>query len=133
MLHHFTEQIERLLTALLLFLLGGYLVTEGLPTLSWQGALLAAALILVIRPLAGFASQLGFPADRRERLVTALFGIRGIGSLFYLAYALGHVPFTGYAEELWAVVSFTVLASVLLHGVSATPVIRRLDRRRFDS
>ncbi|MFF7339870.1 cation:proton antiporter [Streptomyces sp. NPDC008163] len=129
-LHGFSEQIERLLTAALLFLLGGYLVATGLADLPWQGALLALALILVIRPVAGAAAQLGFPTEPRERAVTALFGIRGIGSLFYLAYALGEGPFTRYADELWAVTAFTVLVSVLLHGATATPVIRRLDRRR---
>ncbi|MCX0247761.1 cation:proton antiporter domain-containing protein [Streptomyces drozdowiczii] len=129
-LHGFSEQIERLLTAVLLFLLGGYLVADGLADLPWQGALLGLALILVIRPAAGAAAQLGFPAEPRERAVTALFGIRGIGSLFYLAYALGEGPFTRYADELWAVTAFTVLVSVLLHGATATPVIRHLDRRR---
>ncbi|WP_333732170.1 cation:proton antiporter domain-containing protein [Streptomyces sp. IBSBF 3010] len=129
-LHGFSEQIERLLTAALLFLLGGYLVADGLADLPWQGALLGLALILVIRPAAGAAAQLGFPAGPRERAVTALFGIRGIGSLFYLAYALGEGPFTRYAEELWAVTAFTVLVSVLLHGATATPVIRHLDRQR---
>lgn len=129
-LHGFSEQIERLLTAVLLFLLGGYLVADGLAVLSPQGALLALALILVIRPAAGVAAQLGSPAGPRERAVTALFGIRGIGSLFYLAYALGKGPFARYADELWAVAAFTVLVSVLLHGATATPVIRRLDRWR---
>ncbi|TXS42040.1 cation:proton antiporter [Streptomyces sp. OR43] len=132
-LHGFSEQIERLLTAVLLFLLGVYLVADGLSILGLREALLGIALILVIRPLAGVAAQLGFPSGRRERAVTALFGIRGIGSLFYLTYALGEGPFARYADELWAVVAFTILASVLVHGATATPVIRHLDRRRSQS
>lgn len=128
-LHGFSEQIERLLTAVLLFLLGGYLVADGLSVLGPREVLLGIVLIIVIRPLAGAAAQLGFPVGRRERAVTALFGIRGIGSLFYLAYALGEGPFSRYADELWAVAAFTVLASVLLHGVTATPVIRYLDQQ----
>ncbi|MEU1350985.1 cation:proton antiporter [Streptomyces sp. NPDC005775] len=129
-LHGFSEQIERLLTAVLLFLLGGYLVADGLSVLGPRDVLMGIALIVVIRPLAGAAAQLGFPSGRRERAVTALFGIRGIGSLFYLAYALGEGPFARYADELWAVAAFTILASVLLHGTTATPVIRYLDQRR---
>ncbi|MFE0733856.1 cation:proton antiporter [Streptomyces sp. NPDC058855] len=130
-LHEFTEQVERLITVFLLFLLGGYLVSEGLAELSWQGAVVAVLLVVVLRPLAGWLCQLGMPVARRERLVTALFGIRGVGSIFYLAYALGHTDaFAPYARELWAVVGFTVLLSVLLHGAAATPVIRRLDRLR---
>ncbi|MFK4599985.1 cation:proton antiporter [Streptomyces pristinaespiralis] len=129
-LHEFTEQVERLLTAFLLFLLGGYLVTGGLAALDWPGALVAVLLVLVIRPVTGWVAQLGFRAGTRERLVTSAFGIRGIGSLYYLAYALGQGAFSAHAEELWSVVAFTVLASVMLHGTAATPVISRLDRLR---
>ncbi|MFF3286846.1 cation:proton antiporter [Streptomyces sp. NPDC003023] len=133
-LHEFTEQIERLLTAFLLFLLGGCLTTGGLSALTWRGALVAVVLVLVVRPLTGWIAQLGFrAAGTRERLVTSLFGIRGIGSLFYLAYALGHGHFTEHARQLWAVVAFTVMLSVLLHGAFATPVISRLDRLRSRS
>ncbi|MFF7296472.1 cation:proton antiporter [Streptomyces sp. NPDC008265] len=130
-LHEFTEQVERLLTAFLLFLLGGYLVVHALPALTWRGALVAVLLVLVVRPLVGWAGQWGSASGPRERIVTALFGIRGIGSLFYLAYALGASDrFDEDAPQLWAVVAFTVLLSVVLHGAAATPVIRRLDRLR---
>ncbi|WP_079154489.1 cation:proton antiporter [Streptomyces subrutilus] len=133
-LHEFTEQIERLLTVFLLFLLGGYLVRYGLPSLTWQGAVVGLLLVLVVRPAAGWVGLLGTVAGPRERLVTAVFGIRGIGSLFYVAYALGHSEHLGaWAGQLWAVVSFTVLLSVFLHGTAATPGIRRLDRLRRSS
>ncbi|MFJ8128766.1 cation:proton antiporter [Streptomyces hydrogenans] len=133
-LHGFTEQIERLLTVFLLFLLGGYLVTHGLPSLTWQGALVGVLLVLVVRPAAGYAGLLGGATGPQERLVTAVYGIRGIGSLFYLAYALGHTGlFAAYTDQLWAVVSFTVFLSVFLHGATAAPVIQRLDRLRRSS
>ncbi|MEU2390349.1 cation:proton antiporter [Streptomyces sp. NPDC007369] len=130
-LHEFTEQIERLLTVFLLFLLGRYLVEYGLHSLSRQGALLALGLVVAVRPAAGWIGQLRLSTSRRERLVTAVFGIRGIGSLYYLAYALGHSEhFNGQADELWAAVAFTILVSVLVHGTAATPAIRHLDRLR---
>lgn len=133
-LHGFTEQIERLLTVFLLFLLGGYLVAHGLPSLTWQGALVGVLLVLVVRPAAGYAGLLGGATGPQERLVTAVYGIRGIGSLFYLAYALGHTGlFAAYSDQLWAVVSFTVFLSVFLHGATAAPVIQRLDRLRRSS
>jgi NhaP-type Na+/H+ or K+/H+ antiporter len=67
--------------------------------------------------------------DRRERLVVAFFGVRGVGTIYYLAYAAGATPF---AEErwLWSTVGFTIGLSVLVHGVLATPAMRRLDARR---
>ncbi len=60
----------------------------------------------------------------------SFFGIRGIGSLFYLAYALGQADFGVPAEELWAVTGFTVMVSVVLHGLTATPVMNRVDAIR---
>ncbi|MFJ3819290.1 cation:proton antiporter [Streptomyces sp. NPDC090056] len=129
-LHGFTEQIERLLTAALLFLLGHYLVATGLASLTWPMVLLALALIVVVRPVTGWIAQLGFVTGPRERVVTAVFGLRGIGSLFYLAYALGHHGFEDRAHELWVLTATTVALSVLLHGMSATPAIRQLDRLR---
>ncbi|ACZ88846.1 cation:proton antiporter [Streptosporangium roseum] len=129
-LHGFIEQIERLFTAWLILLLGGFVAVGGLAALTWRGAAVSLLLLLVIRPLTGWVAQLGGRAGPRERGVTAVFGIRGIGSLFYLAYALGHADFGVPAEELWAVVAFTVLASLVLHGVTATPIMTRLDRLR---
>ncbi|MEU3295390.1 cation:proton antiporter [Streptomyces longwoodensis] len=129
-LHDFMEQVERLLTAAVLFLLGAFIASGGLSALTWRGAVAACAVLLVIRPLAGWAGLLRSPLGSRERWVVAAFGVRGIGSLYYLAYALGHHGLAVPQRELWAVVTFTVLASVVLHGITAGPVIARLDRLR---
>jgi NhaP-type Na+/H+ or K+/H+ antiporter len=59
--------------------------------------------------------------------VAAFFGVRGVGSLYYLAYAAGEAPELGQ-DWLWSTVSFTVVASVLVHGVLSTPVMTRLDQ-----
>ncbi|MFF9378172.1 cation:proton antiporter [Streptomyces griseoluteus] len=129
-LHDFVEQIERLFTAAVLFLLGAFVARGGLAALTWQGAVTAVLLLAVIRPWAGWVGLLGGRPGRRERAVIAAYGIRGIGSLYYLAYALGHHAFPVPARELWAVVTFTVLVSVVVHGVTAGPVVGRLDRLR---
>ncbi len=129
-LHDFVEQIERLFTAAVLFLLGAFVARGGLDALTWQGAVTSVLLLVVIRPWAGWFGLLGGRPGRRERWVIAAYGIRGIGSLYYLAYALGHHDFPVPARELWAVVTFTVLLSVVVHGVTAGPVVGRLDRLR---
>ncbi|MEV5338714.1 cation:proton antiporter [Streptomyces sp. NPDC052676] len=129
-LHDFVEQIERLFTAVVLFLLGAFIALGGLAALTWQGALTGLALLVVIRPLSGWAGLLGTSLGNKERWVIAGYGIRGIGSLYYLAYALGRHGFPVSSREVWAVVTFTVLASVVLHGVTAGPVVTRLDRLR---
>ena len=115
-------------------------MTRGLlDHLDWRGVVVAVALVLVVRPLAGFAAlavrardkDLEGGLDRGEMMAVAFFGVRGVGSLYYLAYAASHehVPDEPW---LWSTVAFTVIVSVLLHGVSATPVMARLDARRSD-
>jgi NhaP-type Na+/H+ or K+/H+ antiporter len=139
LMHEVIERLERLLTLIVLLLLGIALTNGLLGALSWRGAALGIVLLLVIRPVTGWiALRVGWhPKDRvgdreldsRERLVTAFFGIRGIGSIFYLAYATGKGDFEG-AETLWSTVAFVVAVSVVLHGVTATPIMRWLDDHR---
>ena len=63
---------------------------------------------------------------KRERLVTAFFGVRGVGSLFYLAYAAAH-DFDD-VRWLWSTVAFTIGVSVLVHGVLAKPAMAWIER-----
>ena len=92
----------------------------------------------MLRPLSGIvslrvarsSSEVGdHVLDPRERLVTAFFGVRGVGSLYYLAYASGEADFVGL-DQLWATVAFTIMMSVLVHGITATPAMRWLEKRR---
>ncbi len=137
-MHQVVERLERLLTLSVLLLLGVALTNGLLVHLTWQGALVGVLLVFVLRPVAGLvALRIGMGRDRigdralgpREQLATALFGVRGVGSLYYLAYATGEETF-GNPALLWATVGFTVTLSVLVHGVSATPVMRRLEQAR---
>ncbi len=127
-LHHFVEQVERLLTVLVLLLLGMAIGDGLLADLGWQEYALVAALLLVIRPLIGLATLRGSCGSAREHLAIAFFGVRGIGSAFYVAYAVGQAEFDD-AGTVWAVVGLAVAASVVLHGVTAGPVMNVLDRR----
>jgi NhaP-type Na+/H+ or K+/H+ antiporter len=139
LMHEVVERLERLLTLVVLLLLGVAITGGLLDSLSWRGAAVGIALLLVVRPaMAWLALRMGSrPKDRvgdstldpRERWATAFFGIRGIGSIYYLAYATGQEEFSG-ADELWSTVGFVVAVSVVLHGVTATPVMRWLDDRR---
>jgi sodium/hydrogen antiporter len=126
-LHDFAEQTERLLTVMLLLLFGGAVVSGLLAPLTWPAALAGLALIFVIRPLTGFLSLRGAPGRTAEHWVIAAFGIRGIGSFYYLSYAMTHAEFEGI-DLLWATVGFVVLVSVVIHGVAVTPIMRLLDR-----
>ena len=126
-LHDFVEQIERLLTVLLLVLFGGAVVRGLLAPLTWGTVAVGLAVVLVVRPLSAWLSLRGGPGSGGERFAIAAFGIRGIGSFYYLSYAMSHATFPG-ADLVWATIGFVVLVSVVLHGIAATPVMQLLDR-----
>jgi sodium/hydrogen antiporter len=130
-MHEVAERLERLLTLFVLLVLGIALTRGLLEALDWRGVLLGVGVLLVVRPVTAWLALL--PCRRTipagERGAIAFFGVRGIGSLYYLAYAAGEDPALG-ADWLWSTVAFTVVASVLLHGVLATPVMRRLEVNR---
>jgi NhaP-type Na+/H+ or K+/H+ antiporter len=128
-LHDFAEQTERLLMMVLLVLFGGALAGGLLDGLGWPAVTAALVFIFLVRPLAGMAAMIGTTQPLAERGAIAFFGIRGLGSFYYLAFAANAARFPEMAE-LWAVVGLTVLISVGLHGVTVTPVMRRLDARR---
>lgn len=127
-MHDVTEQIERLSMMTLLILFGGALVSGLLAALTWIEFALAAAIVRIVRPLAGLIEMIGLRVDWTERLSLAFFGIRGAGSIYYVAYALNHAA-SPEAEGLWAIVGLVILMSILIHGLPVTPIMRNLDRR----
>lgn len=131
-LHDFVEQIERLLTVLLLVLFGGAVVRGLLAPLTWGTVAVGLAVVLVVRPLSAWLSLRGGPGSSGERFAIAAFGIRGIGSFYYLAYATSEAGFVG-VEQVWATAGFIVIVSVVVHGIAATPIMGRLDRARGTS
>lgn len=127
-LHGFNEAIEHALTALLLILLGGVLPAL-MPALDWRYAAIGLALIFFIRPLGGWAALAGTGLRSRERAVVAFYGVRGIGSLYYLAYASSRLEFVNEAQ-LWATVAFTIGVSTIVHGLSAGAVVEWVTKER---
>lgn len=129
-LHEFAEELERLLMMVLLVLLGGTMTGGQLfRALSWEAAAFGLLALFVIRPLAGWIGLIGTHPPSGEKLAISFFGIRGLGSIYYLAYALNHEEFDN-ADVLWSTAGFIILVSIVLHGITVTPVMRRLDYRR---
>ena len=128
-MHTITEQIERLAMMVLLILFGGALVSGLLLPVTWIDGVVALAILLVIRPITGWLGLIGWSGDRGEKLTLSFFGIRGVGSIYYLAYGTNHMPVDN-VEHLWGIVGLIVLLSVLLHGLTVTPIMRSLDERR---
>jgi NhaP-type Na+/H+ or K+/H+ antiporter len=88
----------------------------------------ALAFLLVIRPLAGWLGLTPGKTGPGERAVIAFFGVRGIGTLFYVAFAVAEGSFDG--PQIWALAALVVALSIVLHGMAATPAMAALDRRR---
>ena len=126
-MHDFAEQIERLLMMLLLVLFGGALANGLLDALTWSDALIGLAILFIVRPVVGYVALIGSPLARRDRILLAYLGIRGLGSVYYLAYGLNHGEF-GDSERLWAVTGFIVLVSIIVHGITATPLMALIER-----
>jgi NhaP-type Na+/H+ or K+/H+ antiporter len=126
-LYDFAEELERLL---MMVLLGGAVAPGRLLREAdvWVIAFAAVA-IFIVRPLAGWIALWGSCRPPEERATIAFYGIRGLGSFYYLAFALGHAEFQA-AGTLWATVTTVVLISVFLHGTTVTPAMAALDRRR---
>ena len=128
-LHQFTVEIEQVVSSVLLVVFGGVLLSGVLAGTTWRHVAVSLAVLIVIRPLAAGFSLVGSRVHRAERRAIAFFGIRGVGSIYYLAFAAGHGA-ADVQDDLWIVVCLTVSGSVVVHGVTASGVMRRLDRRR---
>jgi NhaP-type Na+/H+ or K+/H+ antiporter len=129
-LHDFGEQIERMLTMVLLVCFGSVLA-EGtlLAHVNWRVVGVAIVVLILVRPILAWMSLLGCPRPQAEKVIVSVFGIRGIGSIYYLAYASGRASFPGI-ETVWSTVFLIILLSILLHGVAVTPVMRWIDKER---
>lgn len=119
----FTEQLERIGEVVVMLMVGIMISVTGIP-----GAALwfVPLLLLVIRPVAAGLGMIGFTTTRLQRAFIAWFGIRGIGSIYYLMYALQHgLPEDGTARLLTGLTLSVIASSVIVHGVSVTPLMRR--------
>lgn len=127
-LHDFADETERLVMMVLLVLFGGMLTGgELLADVGWSSVIVAALVLLVIRPAIAWLSLIDLPRPALERFAIAFFGIRGLGSVYYLAFALNHGDFADQ-HTLWQTVGLIILGSIVLHGLSVTPIMRRLNR-----
>jgi NhaP-type Na+/H+ or K+/H+ antiporter len=129
---HFVGLLERLLEVGTILLLGTLLRVEPILTYGGQALLVAGALIFVIRPLATWISTIGDQLRPATRLLFGWFGIRGVGSLYYLFYALSSgIPENIAAPMIW-ITFLTVTLSVMIHGISATPLMNWYEKRFGD-
>jgi sodium/hydrogen antiporter len=121
------EQLERIVEVAIVLLVGAMISTGYW---SIPGLLLAFVLFLVVRPLAVWIGVPRESAGGAPRRLLAWFGIRGIGSVYYAVYYAGYELRDEVATELLSVVFTVVAASIVLHGISATPLMDLYRARR---
>lgn len=125
-MHDFADETERLMMMAMLVFFGGVLVSgELLYDVGLRDAIFVALVLFLVRPVTASLSLVGVDRPMLERNIVAFFGIRGLGSIFYLAYALNHGEFAD-ANELWRLLSLVIVTSILIHGVTVTPLMRKL-------
>lgn len=127
-LHAFSDQIERILVAITLLLFGGALVNGILAPITWKLVAFSLVFLLVIRPITTWVAFVRTSIPKREKWAISFFGIRGIGSFYYIAFALTQAQFQE-PGKLWAVIAFIVLLSIVFHGLTAATVIRKIEEK----
>ena len=127
--HHFIDQIEQIVLVAVLFGFGAMLASGVLSALTWPAALVGLALIFVIRPISGLLAEANCDLPMIGKLAVAFLGVRGMGSIYYLAYGQNNADFA-QIDLLWATVSFAILVSIIVHGVVSGPLIRHVEDRR---
>ncbi len=127
----FNEQLERIAEVAIVLIVGAMLSYTFVPENAGWFVLL---LLVVVRPLSVWLGLLGAPVSRDQRILISWFGIRGIGSIYYLMYAINHGLPATLAQEITGLALTAVAVSIVLHGVSVTPLMalytRRMARRR---
>ncbi len=123
----FKEHLERLSEVVLILLVGGMLFIDSW---SWPAVAFALFLFVVARPLSVLLGTAGSGASWRMRGLTGWFGVRGIGSLYYLMYVIQHGLPEALALQLIQVTLVVITLSVLMHGASVKPLMNSFWRRR---
>lgn len=125
--HDGAEVVEKFCELGVILLLGSMLTVAGVVDAGWAGLLLTPLLLLLIRPLATGLAFLGSGLSAGERTFIGWFGVRGIGSLYYVAVALGlGILSVEESRTLFWTVLACVAVSIVVHGVTAAPLSRRL-------
>lgn len=126
-LHDFNEELEGLFVALLFIASGSFISSYYYLFLNWQVITVSLVMVFLIRPAAGYASLIKTGLNPFQRFVLSFYGIRGIGSIFYLAYALSEASFPA-KEKLVEVTMATIFLSVMVHGMTARIIQKKIKK-----
>lgn len=123
----FNEELEKFLIVVWTLLFGGFLASGILGHTGLNGALIALCMVIIIRPLSGRLAMIGTDFTEKKKWAIGFFGIKGVGSFFYLAFALYEGNFAA-DNELYAIISYMVLFSIIIQGLSGPRVVDYFKR-----
>lgn len=123
-LYAFIQALEHTLTAILLIGLGA-IMPALLANLELGHVVIVILLLFVFRPVIGWLSLSKSGLDPRAKAVTAFYGIKGIGSVYYLSYAQSHLPQFEGLQALWTITVLLIFSSTIIHGLSAGIALSR--------
>ena len=122
----FIDNIEKFLIIFWMIFFGGSVMAGILDFITTTSLLFCFGLVLILRPLLGYISFYKTALSPKKKLAISFFGIRGIGSVFYLSYAIKHGNFQD-ANQLYSIVALVILISVILHGFTAKRIINAFN------
>ncbi len=123
----FNEQLERIVEVAIVVIVGAMVTSIELP----QNAVVYLVLLFfVVRPIAVWLGLAGLNMPRDQKLLIGWFGIRGIGSIYYLMYAMSQGLQASSAQLMMSIVLTAVAVSIVLHGISVTPLMNLYSARR---
>jgi NhaP-type Na+/H+ or K+/H+ antiporter len=123
----FNEQLERLFEIVMVLLVAGMFTWNYF---SFKNLWFVPVIFLVIRPICVFVGTIFSSAKKHERYLAGWFGIRGIGSLYYLMYSISHGIPREIAESFVSITLSVVISSIIIHGISVTPLMKIYNERR---
>jgi len=124
----FTERIEKLTEVGTILLLGSILRWEAIQSHAGAALLVGGLLLFVLRPVGAWISTIGGHYRPVTRWLFGWFGVRGVGSIYYLCYAFGNGLRGELGEQIAWITYITIVMSVILHGISTTPLMNAYDR-----
>jgi len=125
-IQRFNEHLQSLFEFGVMIMIGAYFAVARIPL---EALAVIGILFFVVRPLSVFLALYGTRLDRHQRVLASWFGIRGVGSMYYVFYASTHGLPGPVAQHLLGIVTAVIAASVLLHGISVTPLMALYAQR----
>ena len=123
----FNQRLESIAEAASVLVVGALLSTGAF---SLEGLVVALVLFVFIRPLSAYVALIGSQTSARHQRLIGWFGIRGVGTLYYLMFAIDHDLQRAFIDRLMPIVLTVVAASIVVHGISATPIMERYEQRK---